>query len=149
MPSPVQTVTRHSDEATQLVRASLEQSSFMRVLLEKENTGLVQRLEECTRDLEQERAACSKLKSSKVAMDSSIKQMRAKIKEVEATLTTKAAEDEAKLKEQAAQVHSLKEKMRARNIVLEQRGKELEAALARYGPPEDACWVGSPADTAA
>lgn len=60
-----------------------------------------------------------------------MKQMRSKLKDLEAKMEQKAAEDEAKLKEQAAQIHSLKEKLRARGVVLEQRTKELEALQSR------------------
>ncbi|XP_034238364.1 cingulin-like isoform X1 [Thrips palmi] len=140
---PAQAVTRHSDQAANIMRTTVEENALMRGLLEKENSDLIQKLEECTKDLERERAAAAKLKNSKLAMDSSIKQMRTKIKDVEATLTAKVAEDDAKLKEQSALVHSLNQKMRSRNVVLEQRGKELEqrekelqAALTRIAELE-------------
>ncbi|XP_034238365.1 cingulin-like isoform X2 [Thrips palmi] len=139
----LQAVTRHSDQAANIMRTTVEENALMRGLLEKENSDLIQKLEECTKDLERERAAAAKLKNSKLAMDSSIKQMRTKIKDVEATLTAKVAEDDAKLKEQSALVHSLNQKMRSRNVVLEQRGKELEqrekelqAALTRIAELE-------------
>ena len=125
-----QTAARHSDQAVLLLR-SLEGGALERSLLETENKSLLQKLEESIKDLERERAAGAKLKSDKAAADASIKQMRAKIKELEDAQAARAAEESAKLKEQMAQVHVLKEKMRARNVVLEQRGKELEAALAR------------------
>lgn len=67
-----------------------------------------------------------------LALDNNTKQMRIKIKELEAKAETKAAEDDSKLKEQALQIHTLREKLRARGVVLEQRTKELEAAQARY-----------------
>ncbi|KAJ1528677.1 hypothetical protein ONE63_007071 [Megalurothrips usitatus] len=125
----LKTVGRQSDMVRSLVRAMWSEGSNVQALLEQENTALVQKLKDCTADLELERVASSKARTSKAALDCSVKQMRAKIKDLEGKMESKAAEDEAKLKEQVSQVHTLKEKLRARGVVLEQRTKELEAKL--------------------
>ncbi len=114
-----------------LLRVWTEESGML-ALLEAENTELVRKLKECTHDLEQERAAASKARSTKAAQDSSLKQMRTRIKELETKAEATATEDDTKLKEQTAQITLLKEKLRARNAVLEQRTKELEAVQARW-----------------